>query len=48
VRQHDRPADVLVGLPRIDAEADRDLDGLVELRPAARVDQYRPTASSIA
>ena len=32
VRQHDRAADHLVGVLRIDAEAKRDLDGLVELR----------------
>ena len=32
VRQHDRAAHVLVGLARIDAEADRELDRLVELR----------------
>ena len=32
VRQHDRAADHLVGVLRIDAEADGDVDGLVELR----------------
>ena len=32
VRQHDRAADQLVGLLRIDSQADRDIDGLVELR----------------
>ncbi len=32
VREHDRAADHLVGVLRIDAEAKRQLDGLVELR----------------
>ena len=31
VRQHERTADDLIGLLRIDAQADGDLDGLVEL-----------------
>src|SRR5439155_4578321 len=41
VRQDDRAADVLVRLARIDPESHRQLDGLVELGRAARVDEHR-------
>src|SRR5262245_25355305 len=39
VRQHHGAAHVLIGLPRIDAQPDRDLDRLVELRLGAGAEQ---------
>ena len=45
VRQHDRAAHHLVGVPRIDAEVHREVDALVELRGRQRLDAA-PTASA--
>src|SRR5262249_35006151 len=36
VRQHDRSANILIGLPWIDVQANRHFDGLVEFGPGSR------------
>ena len=49
VRQHDRAADHLVGVLGVDAQADGDVDALVELRrPSSRAGACRPRRSSSA
>jgi hypothetical protein len=39
VRQDDRPAHYLIGVPRIDAQANGDFDGFVELREGLFLNQ---------
>src|SRR5690606_37572614 len=46
-RQRDRAADLLVGLARIDAEPDRDLDRLVEVLAREALDQLDGLARSV-